>query len=79
MDRWLEQLKDGKYLDEDEVRQLCSRVKEIMADESNVIRVSAPVTVCGDVHGQFYDVLELFRNGGQVPDTSYVFMVSART
>jgi len=39
-----------------------------------VAEISTPVTVCGDVHGQFYDVLELFRTGGQVPDTNYIFM-----
>lgn len=36
--------------------------------------VSSPVTVCGDIHGQFYDLLELFRVGGELPSMSYIFM-----
>jgi serine/threonine-protein phosphatase PP1-1/serine/threonine-protein phosphatase 6 catalytic subunit len=45
-----------------------------LIEESNIQPVSAPVTVCGDIHGQFYDLLELFRVGGEVPSTAYIFM-----
>ena len=57
------------------MKRLCDLVKELLVEESNVQPVKAPVTVCGDIHGQFYDLLELFRVGGEVPATSYIFMV----
>ncbi|KAJ9073602.1 sporulation-induced protein [Entomophthora muscae] len=43
-------------------------------EESNVQPVSSPVTVCGDIHGQFYDLLKLFKVGGELSDTNYIFM-----
>jgi serine/threonine-protein phosphatase 2A catalytic subunit len=42
--------------------------------ESNVQAVSSPVTICGDVHGQFHDLIELFKIGGRCPETNYLFM-----
>jgi serine/threonine-protein phosphatase 2A catalytic subunit len=50
------------------------QAKEILREESNVQPVNAPVTVCGDIHGQFYDLAELFRIGGPCPETNYLFM-----
>lgn len=57
------------------MKQLCDRVRSILIEESNIQPVSSPVTICGDIHGQFWDLLELLRKGGPVPETSYIFMV----
>jgi serine/threonine-protein phosphatase 6 catalytic subunit len=73
-DEWLEMLKAGKCLPEKDLRILCEKVKEILMEENNVQPVKAPVTICGDIHGQFYDLLELFSKGGDIPDTTYIFM-----
>ena len=56
------------------MKELCDKAKEVLIKENNVIQLESPVTVCGDIHGQFDDLMELFRTGGFVPETNYVFM-----
>jgi len=74
LDEWLRHVHSGKFLPESDMKQLCDLVKSYLLEESNVQAVSAPVIVCGDIHGQFYDLLELFRTGGEIPSTNYIFM-----
>ena len=74
IDQWLDLLMKDQCLPERDVRSLCEKVKEIFLEESNVQPISAPVTICGDIHGQFYDLCELFRNGGDIPNAKYVFL-----
>ena len=63
LDRWIETLLQCKPLTEAEIKTLCDMTKDILVDESNVQPVRSPVTVCGDIHGQLHDLLELFRIG----------------
>lgn len=65
---------DCKPLAEDNIKALCEKAKEILVNESNVQPVRTPVTICGDIHGQFYDLKELFKIGGELPDNNYLFM-----
>lgn len=74
LDRQIAMLMNREKLPEDEIRALCEKAKEILASEGNVQEVPCPVTICGDIHGQFYDLIELFRIGGKLPDTNYLFM-----
>jgi len=74
LDKWVEMLKNCERLPEDDLKVLCRMVKGILMEESNVQPVTSPVTICGDIHSQYFDLLELFRHGGHVPDTRYIFM-----
>ena len=74
LDKWIEQIQRCEYLCEDDMKKLCRFVIEILIEESNTVRVQSPVTICGDIHGQFHDLLQLFETGGEVPTTSYIFM-----
>ncbi|KIJ64206.1 hypothetical protein HYDPIDRAFT_90809 [Hydnomerulius pinastri MD-312] len=73
-DKWITQLMTCQHLPEADMKILCDTVRCILMEESNIQPVSSPVTICGDIHGQFWDLLELLRKGGSVPETSYIFM-----
>ena len=74
LDRQIAQLVKCEYIKESEVKVLCDRAREILIEEGNVVKADSPITVCGDIHGQFYDLIELFKKGGECPDTNYLFM-----
>lgn len=74
LDRQISQLKKCESLTEAQVKDLCDRAREMLIEEGNIQHVDAPVTICGDIHGQFYDLMELFNVGGMCPDTRYLFM-----
>jgi len=56
------------------IEAICAKTKELLMKESNVVHIAAPVTVVGDIHGQFFDMIEIFKIGGFCPDTNYLFL-----
>ncbi|KOB60333.1 serine/threonine-protein phosphatase 6 [Plasmodium falciparum HB3] len=74
--KWIEQLRMNppKLLDESDLRLVCQRVKEILVEENNVQSIKPPVIICGDIHGQFFDLLELFDVGGDIMNNDYIFL-----
>lgn len=74
LDRQIDILKSCEIIKESEVRELCNMARDILLQESNIQSIHSPITICGDIHGQFYDLMQLFRVGGDCPKTNYIFM-----
>lgn len=62
------------YFTEQEVTDLCIRSREIFMSQPMLVNVPLPVKICGDIHGQYYDLLRLFESGGIPPTSSYLFL-----
>ena len=76
VDAYIETLKSGEPISESAVKRLCASVSELLMEESNVQPVCSPVTIVGDIHGQFFDLLHLLSDevGGSPPDINYIFL-----
>ncbi|XP_062143718.1 serine/threonine-protein phosphatase PP1 isoform X1 [Alnus glutinosa] len=61
-------------LSEGEIRQLCVNARQIFLSQPNLLEIRAPVRICGDIHGQYQDLLRLFEYGGYPPATNYLFL-----
>ena len=83
VDELIRRLLDGKkgkapgkkvQLSEAEIRHLCVTAKAIFLSQPNLLELEAPINVCGDIHGQFSDLLRLFDYGGLPPTANYLFL-----
>ncbi|KAG1323008.1 hypothetical protein G6F63_013163 [Rhizopus arrhizus] len=61
-------------LGENEIRYLCLTAREICMSQPILLDLEAPIKICGDIHGQYYDLLRLFEYGGFPPESNYLFM-----
>ncbi|CAN7114760.1 unnamed protein product [Brassica rapa subsp. narinosa] len=61
-------------LNESEIRQLCLVSREIFLQQPNLLELEAPIKICGDIHGQYSDLLRLFEYGGFPPTANYLFL-----
>jgi len=57
-----------------ELQMICERAKAIFLQETTLVEVEAPITVVGDVHGQYSDLLRIFKRKGFPHNHSYVFL-----
>ncbi|KZO96363.1 Metallo-dependent phosphatase [Calocera viscosa TUFC12733] len=61
-------------LHEYEIKYLCAKAREILIAQPILLELEAPIKICGDIHGQYYDLLRLFEYGGFPPEANYLFL-----
>jgi len=61
-------------LSESEIKMLCNRARPVLLEQSMLLELEAPIKICGDIHGQFSDLLRVFEYGGFPPEANYLFL-----
>jgi serine/threonine-protein phosphatase PP1 catalytic subunit len=73
--RWRPAGKQQQLLAEGVIRQLCAGAKAVFLRQPNLLELDAPLNVCGDVHGQFRDLVRILQElGGLPPRSKYLFL-----
>mmetsp|Transcript_117676 Transcript_117676/g.366611 ORF Transcript_117676/g.366611 Transcript_117676/m.366611 type:complete len:304 (-) Transcript_117676:55-966(-) len=68
--------KPGKLVQipESQLRALCTSVRDTFLCQNALLELEAPLKICGDVHGQYHDLLRLLEYGGFPPESNYLFL-----
>eukprot|EP01116_Phalansterium_solitarium_P025479 TRINITY_DN976_c0_g3_i1.p1 TRINITY_DN976_c0_g3~~TRINITY_DN976_c0_g3_i1.p1 ORF type:complete len:235 (-),score=16.73 TRINITY_DN976_c0_g3_i1:626-1228(-) len=61
-------------LPENDINRLCQKAREVFMNQPILLELEAPIKICGDVHGQYFDLLRLFEYGGFPPESNYLFL-----
>lgn len=62
-------------VDEDTIVSICREVRKIFLDQPALLEIDAPVKICGDIHGQFSDLIKIFEKGNPPSETNkYLFL-----
>lgn len=61
-------------LEEEEIKFLCTESRAVFMSQPTLLELEAPLKICGDIHGQYYDLLRLFEYGGFPPEANYLFL-----
>jgi len=61
-------------LTETQALYILEQATNVLSREPNMVTVKSPVTVCGDIHGQYYDLMKMFDVGGSMRDSTYLFL-----
>jgi serine/threonine-protein phosphatase 5 len=74
----MEDLKNEKYIHKKYLLQIMANIRDYYENQPSLIDIDIPddheFNVCGDVHGQYYDVMNIFKiNGYPSENNPYLF------
>ena len=61
-------------LSADEVDFIVVESKKVLINQPGLLELEAPIQICGDIHGQYHDLLRMFEYCGFPPDANYLFL-----
>ena len=59
---------------EDECNYIIEKAYPIFQKETSLLKISAPLYICGDIHGQYYDLLRVFDILNYPPTSTFLFL-----
>ena len=82
VDLIIDKLLEARYLEpnteidlpEEQISLLIDEATRIFMSQPMLLELPVPIKICGDVHGQFYDLLRIFEHSGYPSEASYLFM-----
>ena len=74
LDLFISTIRGGGRLQEDQITLVFNKLMEVLYQEGTVHPLPLPITICGDIHGQLYDLFELFEISGGPENNRYLFL-----
>lgn len=74
IDIMIEKVWNGELPSDLECKYIIRNSIDAFKFEPNVLDLEPPITLCGDIHGQYNDMLQIFKFAGLPPFTKYLFL-----
>ncbi|KAF8276586.1 serine/threonine-protein phosphatase PP1 [Trypanosoma cruzi cruzi] len=59
---------------EEDIRSVLDSVRDVFMSQPMLLEIRPPVRICGDTHGQYYDLMRIFEKCGFPPYSNYLFL-----
>ncbi|MFH4976238.1 hypothetical protein AB6A40_002947 [Gnathostoma spinigerum] len=63
-----------RSVSECEIKEICDEIRILFLAQPSLVELEPPIKVCGDIHGQYTDLLRVFNRCGFPPDSNYLFL-----